>query len=196
LFQCVDITTQKRHAAKLEKAANTDELTKVFNRRAFEYSASHLWEACLNTSSPFSLLMFDLDHFKKCNDTYGHPFGDLCLQTFADILKKVFSRSSDVVARFGGEEFVVALPFTPGEMAILLGEKVRTRLQETPIPNPFDNSLSLYLTVCVGITSLIPEPQYPLSALIARADQGLYKAKEDGRNRVVFLEMEDLMVHG
>ncbi|MCL1917091.1 MAG: GGDEF domain-containing protein [Peptococcaceae bacterium] len=190
LFQCVDITTQKRHAAKLEQAANTDELTKVLNRRAFEFSATHLWEACLNTSKPFSVLMFDLDYFKRCNDTYGHQFGDLCLKTFADILKKVFSRSSDIVARYGGEEFVVALPFTPGDMAILLGEKVRERLQETPIPDPCDNSLDVHLTVSIGVTSPIPEPHYPLNTLIARADQALYKAKEDGRNRVVFLEME------
>ncbi|MCL1790429.1 MAG: GGDEF domain-containing protein [Peptococcaceae bacterium] len=183
LFHCVDVTSQKRHTDMLEHAAKTDEMTGLFNRRAFEISASDIWDLCRKSMRPLSIIMFDIDYFKKCNDTYGHQHGDACLINFSDVLKKVFSRSSDIVARYGGEEFIVALPFTSCEDALLMAEKSRKLLESLPINTP-DNTID-HLTVSGGLACLVPAEHDTLEKLVFAADQALYKAKQSGRNQIV-----------
>ncbi|MCL1852475.1 MAG: diguanylate cyclase [Peptococcaceae bacterium] len=183
LFHCVDITSQKLHADMMEQAAKTDEMTGLHNRRAFECSVSNLWDVCQKNARPLSIIMFDIDFFKKCNDTHGHQHGDTCLIAFSRVLKHVFSRSSDIVARYGGEEFIVALPFTSKDDAIILADKARKRLESQTISSP--NGEATYLTVSGGVASLVPDENDTLENLVFAADQALYKAKQSGRNRVV-----------
>ncbi len=159
----------------------TDHLTGLYNRRYFNKRAEEEIQRALRHQAPFSLLMADIDHFKRVNDTYGHATGDRVLQTVARNLKEGL-RTADVCARYGGEEFAVLLPHTVGEGALLVAERLRANLGETRYTGlglPPDASV----TISIGIASC-PSDAIDLDELFELADKALYRAKEAGRDTV------------
>jgi diguanylate cyclase (GGDEF)-like protein len=128
---------------------------------------------------PFSLLMLDLDHFKRINDQWGHAVGDEALRQFADSVRCCL-RAQDVAGRLGGEEFAILLPETGENVAMPVAERIRARMEQTPVPTEPGYCT---VTVSIGVTQV--EDGDDLEALLRRADEALYAAKERGRNRVV-----------
>ena len=166
--------------------ATTDSLTAVYNRRTFKELAEPQLSRSRRAQVPVSLLMLDLDHFKRINDTYGHLAGDDVLKAFAKLVGACL-RKEDLLARYGGEEFVVLLPSASQQAALSLSERIR----EQVAARPFDaNGHLVRVTVSVGIASEAGDTLPSLEAMLGRADEALYKAKDDGRNRVVALPME------
>ncbi|KAF2960845.1 diguanylate cyclase [Thermotoga sp. 38H-to] len=161
---------------KLEKLSVTDELTGLFNRRKMDEELEkefHLWK---RHRRPFSLLMIDIDDFKKVNDTYGHLVGDDVLKRVARLLVSSL-RASDVVARWGGEEFLILCPETTLNEAMSLAERIRTKIEgET-----FENGLNV--TVSIGVCEM--KDHETIDDLLKEADDNLYLAKQRGKNRVV-----------
>ena len=134
---------------------------------------------------PLALIMIDIDRFKLFNDTYGHLSGDQALIRIAEVIKAVIKRSSDLAARFGGEEFVVMLMNTTAEGAAVVAEEIRKRVEELGIENEETENV---ITVSLGIASVVPDNELAPNELIDAADRALYKAKEDGRNKVTVWE--------
>ena len=161
--------------------AITDGLTGLYNRRYMEGHLATLVEEAANTGKPVSLLIFDIDHFKPVNDTYGHAAGDAVLRQFADRIAGNV-RGVDLACRLGGEEFVVVMPDTDINYATTVAERLRQCIAARPFVID-DNGRELDVTVSIGI-AMTKGPQDSVSKLLERADQGLYRAKRDGRNRV------------
>lgn len=173
----------------LQQQAERDSLTQLANRRRFDQVLEREWRRGRRTKSPLALLMVDIDHFKRINDTYGHRAGDQCLQVLAGILRRSARRPSDLAARYGGEEFAVLLPDVDSSSASVIADTlcfaVREHLFETGVGYPFS------LTVSIGIAVLVPEKEVRADRLVEQADSALYTAKQEGRNRVVpFQEAE------
>src|SRR5579862_17332 len=166
---------------RLEAIAEIDQLTGIANRRAFDVQARRHAERSLETHEPLSVLIFDIDYFKSYNDRYGHLAGDGALRHVAQVMRACLHRPNDLVARFGGEEFVVVLPQTREDEAIALAERMRAAVFELRIPHE-DSGLGI-LTISGGVTSLDPRDT-DSNDLLARADANLYKAKGAGRNHV------------
>ena len=164
---------RKRMVAELAELSVTDELTGVGNRRHLDRKLEEEVRRSERTGQVFALMMIDLDHFKQVNDEYGHQTGDEVLQQCAAALQKV-ARDTDFVARFGGEEFCVLLPHTPPRGGGRAAERAREAIKELPDPVP---------TISVGVAYW--EPRVSAEEIVRRADEGLYRAKESGRNRVV-----------
>ena len=133
---------------------------------------------------PLSLILCDVDYFKRYNDTYGHLAGDTCLQRVAGAISRGVKRPADLVARYGGEEFAVVLPNTNALGAVQVAELVRHELNQLMIPHAA-SAVSKYVSLSLGVSSTIPTQEFSLEQLIAAADKALYEAKEQGRNRVV-----------
>ena len=161
--------------------ATTDSLTGVYNRRTFKELAEPLLSRARRTRTPVSLLLLDLDHFKRVNDTHGHLAGDEVLAGFAR-LARLCLRKEDLLARFGGEEFVVLLPGTSEAAAVALAERIREEIADTPMHT---GASDVSVTVSVGLAGESGERLPTLEALLARADEALYAAKAQGRNCVV-----------
>jgi two-component system cell cycle response regulator len=171
-----------RMAALISEArrlAATDSLTGLMNRRAFMDAMDRERSRAVRHTLPLSLLMLDVDHFKRVNDTHGHDGGDAVLRGIADVLRKI-ARNSDFVSRWGGEEFIVALPQTAEVGGRIAAERVRRAIAETPFVLP--SGALLNATASVGLASATA--QINLDELVARADRALYSAKARGRNRV------------
>lgn len=162
---------------KLKILAREDPLTKTFNRRHFMELAEAEWERASRYGAPLSLLLLDVDHFKRINDRHGHAVGDQLLVGMADALQASL-RKPDVLARFGGEEFVVLLPETPRERAWQVAERLREA-----IPQASANLVPGGVTVSIGV-SHVGSGAPDLEALLGQADRALYAAKQTGRNRV------------
>ena len=160
----------------------TDTLTGLPNRREFDARVAAEFARKQRYKQPLALLMLDVDYFKRYNDRYGHPAGDEVLQALARVLTSVVSRSSDLAARIGGEEFAVLLPDTGIDGALALAERIRLALKERNLPHA-DSSVAPYLTVSIGVAIAGTET---LDAFISRADRALYQAKNAGRDRAVF----------
>lgn len=168
--------------AFLDNLANLDGLTGAYNHRYFQNSLDQEISRCMRNNSSISILLLDIDHFKKFNDTYGHQVGDFVLTEFAAILRDNV-RKYDIVARYGGEEFVVLLPETELDEAMGVAEKLRSCIEEADFD---DNNETYNVTSSFGVTSAIPatEDNFSKDTFINKADQALYEAKEKGRNRV------------
>ena len=165
---------------ELKKQAATDPLTRLYNRRYFFAEAGYLLETAIAKQQPMTILAIDIDHFKQVNDAHGHAVGDQVLTTLAHLLKKQ-SRCDDLLARFGGEEFVLLLPQTDTEQALNYAERVRQAVAEQPIETSADHYLNL--TVSIGVAAIELSNDNIESAL-NRADEALYEAKHNGRNQV------------
>ncbi len=160
---------------QLELLSTTDPLTGVKNRRAFEISLAQELALVKRRSTPLSLIVVDVDHFKKINDTHGHAAGDVALQNLASLLSKS-ARDVDIVARIGGEEFAIILPDTESSCALNVAERMRSTIQNGAWP-------FMPLTVSLGTATLLH--QEGADNLLKRADKAMYLAKTNGRNRVV-----------
>jgi diguanylate cyclase (GGDEF)-like protein len=172
----------EERARQLEHLSITDPLTGVHNRLYFEHRLVGAWAQAMREGQPLSVLIIDLDHFKRINDTYGHPFGDRCLKAAAHALRASLHRASDVLARYGGEEFAVLLPASDAEAA----QHVAQRLLESVAALALEHEGQRVVVTCsVGVCSLVPDARSNPSAVVSRADKALYAAKEQGRNRVV-----------
>lgn len=181
-----DVTQQKEAEARMAALATRDGLTGLANRRRFDERLQEEWARAARDGTALSLLMIDVDHFKKYNDSYGHPAGDACLQAVAKAIGREARRPSDMAARYGGEEFVLLLPNTDATGCALVGERVRQELCQLRIPHTL-NIPSLHVTVSVGGATMRPEARGPIETapLVLAADQALYSAKEKGRDRLV-----------
>ncbi len=164
--------------------ANTDGLTGIANRRRFDDVLAQELARFSRTNSPLSLLILDVDHFKTFNDAYGHVAGDECLKQIAEILKKQFNRASDMAARYGGEEFAIIMPDTDERGAIQKAEVIRSEVAKLNIQHGHSPTAG-YITVSMGIVTLYNSDIREANDLIAMADECLYQAKADGRNRFV-----------
>lgn len=160
----------------LNNLATLDRLTQISNRFEFDKILGHSIEVARRYQRSFSILLLDIDHFKSVNDTFGHLVGDEVLKVFSDLLRKQI-RQSDVVARWGGEEFIILLPDTPLPSAIKMAEALRQRIEI----NPFDTVGNLTCSIGVAEFNSIEEAD----DLLHRADEKLYRAKHSGRNRVI-----------
>lgn len=173
----------------LDVQAKQDTLTGLFNRREFTLIGQRELEKSKREQSIISLCMIDVDFFKQYNDAYGHQAGDHCLVKIAKALQESFQRPADTLARFGGEEFIVLLPETTEDIALVLCEKLMHRIAELHlIAAP--QSLYPEVTISIGIAEATQDSQRKLIKLIKRADETLYAAKEQGRNRFVVHEEE------
>jgi len=165
---------------RLEAISVTDELTGMYNRRYFFERLEEYLRAARRHRLPLSLMMIDIDLFKRVNDTYGHPTGDRVLRTIADLIRSGL-RASDISARYGGEEFVILLPYTDEAEAVRLAQRLLTTVSTHPFPLPPEAGP---MTISIGLSQLDVEHPVSGETLIARADGALYQAKHGGRNQV------------
>ncbi len=170
---------------QLNEMAMYDELTGIPNRRSFNATLSNEWDHALRAQYPLSLVICDIDCFKQYNDTLGHLAGDECLKAVAGVLQSVLQRPVDSIARYGGDEFTFILPFTDAAGARKMVDTLHSKLSIKKIPHP-DSDLSDYVTLSAGVTSLIPGVEHSAIELISVADDALYRAKQEGRNRACF----------
>jgi two-component system, cell cycle response regulator len=168
--------------ASLFRQATTDRMTGLFSHHFFEKTLDEELERARRYKSTFSLVMFDIDHFKKFNDTYGHLQGDRIIRDIAKLLCKSI-RQVDFPARYGGEEFAVILPAVDVKGATVVAERLRKRVETHPFPSS-DGGTALHVTISVGVTEFDAESAYAPSEVIREADRALYQSKEHGRNRV------------
>jgi diguanylate cyclase (GGDEF)-like protein len=167
----------------LKLLANIDSLTKLSNRRDFDRYIEQEWERMQRSRSPLSLIMCDVDFFKNYNDKYLHPNGDKCLIKVAMALRNTVRRTGDLVARYGGEEFAVILPNTDALGAVSVAEKIRLAVKDLQITHEA-SAIAPYVTVSVGVSTIIPTHESEFQTLIDTADRALYQAKSQGRDRV------------
>jgi len=169
---------------ELQRLANLDGLTQVGNRRRFDEYLEQEWRRLNREQLPLSLILCDVDFFKSYNDTYGHQAGDDCLRSIARVLQLAATRPADVVARYGGEEFAVVLPNTFLEGAMQVARKIQMGIKELKLEHR-DSQISQYVTLSLGVSMVVPALGVSPAALIASADQALYRAKAIGRDRIV-----------
>ncbi|WP_291323494.1 diguanylate cyclase [Desulfonatronospira sp.] len=167
----------------LEQKANLDGLTEIPNRRFFEEVLGREWQRGKRNGSSLSVAMLDIDFFKQYNDHYGHQKGDIALQTVARNITYSLKRAPDYVGRYGGEEFVILMPETPLKPALIVAERIRSGIEGLKIPHAC-SSVSLHLTVSIGVSTSNDYTESGPQVLIQRADQNMYKAKQSGRNQV------------
>ena len=167
---------------KLTSLSYLDGLTGLANRRHFDETLQREWSRAARSGGDLAVVMVDVDHFKKLNDLLGHPEGDRCLREVAQVLATGVARAGDLVARFGGEEFVVLLPQTSPEGAAHLAEELRQRVEALALANP--GSPFRVVTASFGVATAVPRDGGTPAELLAAADEALYDAKSAGRNRV------------
>ncbi|AFL87091.1 diguanylate cyclase (GGDEF) domain-containing protein [Terriglobus roseus DSM 18391] len=174
--------------AELLALSSTDRLTGLPNRRAYDTRLHELWQLSLERRHPISVVMVDVDHFKKLNDTHGHPYGDRVLQRVGSLLQQALRAEDDFVARFGGEEFVILLPDAEPHTAFKVAERIRTLVQVAGSPALQRDSIipaqDVWATVSCGVATAWPTATLDPHRLIADADAAMYRAKREGRNRV------------
>lgn len=175
---------------ELQRLAHLDGLTKVSNRRHFDEYLRENWQRLIKDIAPISLIMCDVDCFKSYNDTYGHLMGDDCLQRIAQAITCAVKHPAYLVARYGGEEFAIVLPNTSARGAMYIAETIKIEIEWLKIPH-IQSRVSKYVTVSMGVSSTIPSEQHSPQDLIAAADRGLYEAKNQGRDRIVFQAIPD-----
>ncbi|MCH8180426.1 MAG: diguanylate cyclase [Proteobacteria bacterium] len=173
---------------RLRRASHIDALTGMHNRRHMQEHLALLWERATREASALSVLLVDIDHFKKFNDRYGNPAGDACLQQVGQALQGCQRRSGDVVGRHGGEEFMVLLPHTDAAFAVGVAERIRQAVEALNIRHE-SSTTALHLTVSVGVASCVGGQLRGTETLLAAADQALKQAKLEGRNRVCSLAL-------
>jgi diguanylate cyclase (GGDEF)-like protein len=176
----VDLTAQKAVEHQLRHLAQRDPLTQAYNRHHFWQLAHNEMARVRRYGRPLSVAMIDADVFKGINDAYGHDVGDGVLRLIVDTCQDGL-RKNDVLARYGGEEFIVLLPETPPEGARVVMERLREQVAQTPLV--LDDGRSVHVTVSIGIAAVI-DPAEGVEPLLKRADDALYVAKRNGRNRV------------
>ena len=171
---------------ELTRLSTSDGLTGIPNRRFFDEYIAREWRRARRNAAPLSLMMCDVDHFKRFNDSFGHQAGDDCLRQVASAIQHVLERPADIVARYGGEEFVVVLPETPSGGALFIAEKIRHAVHALNIAH--GASPHARVTLSIGMATAIAGSAETAEQLIGDADRALYTAKNDGRDRVCRFE--------
>ncbi|MEM9265775.1 MAG: diguanylate cyclase [Cyanobacteria bacterium P01_F01_bin.13] len=174
----------KKENQKLHRLATIDELTQILNRRFLDRQLEYEWQQLQQTGHPLSVILFDVDYFKRYNDYYGHLAGDRCLREIAQVVKKSLQGESDFVARYGGEEFAVVLPNTNEHGAVAIAQTIQQAIHTLAIPHA-QSEISDLVSVSLGIASIVPLPESSWKALVDQADQALYEAKRQGRDRYI-----------
>jgi diguanylate cyclase (GGDEF)-like protein len=167
---------------KLEALSARDGLTGIANRRRFDEALAHEWARAARQGQSLALAMFDVDWFKSYNDHYGHQAGDECLRAVAHALDATVCRSGDLVARYGGEEFAFIAPATEGGDASSMARNVCKAIEALALPH--ETSTFGHVTISAGVAALMPAKGDTADVLVRRADEALYAAKQQGRNRV------------
>jgi diguanylate cyclase (GGDEF)-like protein len=178
----------------LQDLADTDQLTQIANRRHFDREFKVEWRRAMREKTPISLLLIDVDFFKKYNDTYGHQAGDVCLKQIADCLASVTHRPADLASRYGGEEFSILLPVTKQKDATMLAERLRRKVEALKIEHSVTDlgivTISIGVSCCEpawDFTGKTPDEEQKVifpAMLLTAADNALYVSKEQGRNRI------------
>jgi len=168
---------------ELERISTTDGLTQIANRRHFNDSLEKEWKLALRNQQQLSIVLMDIDFFKQYNDHYGHQAGDDCLIQVAASLKSSLKRPSDLIARYGGEEFVAIFPNTPLNGAEILAESLRKHVQDLQLKHEYGTDAG-YVTISLGVATVVPNQNLNADDLLKIADDGLYIAKKEGRNRI------------
>ena len=171
---------------ELQRIASVDGLTKIANRRCFDKTLEVEWQQMNREKQPLSLILCDLDFFKLYNDNCGHQGGDECLKQVAEILERNAQRAGDLAARYGGEEFAVILPRTDASGALRVAESIRSDLKAAAIYHP-GSKVSKFVTLSMGVASAVAGDRLSVEEIIGEADRSLYRAKLEGRDRIVCL---------
>ena len=174
---------------KLAALSRTDRLTGLFNRGYWEERFEAEFRRCRRSGGPGSLILLDIDHFKRINDTFGHPFGDVVIRGIAELIRRE-ARATDITGRYGGEEFALILVDTPPDSAVVMAERLRRRVAGQEFAG---NGHSVSVTVSLGIAAMHKE-YANYSAVIECADQALYRAKKNGRDRTEVFGVQAAMV--
>jgi len=172
---------------KLRLLSSLDGLTGIANRRTFDEFLDREWRRSVREKKTLSLLLADIDFFKKFNDEYGHQAGDGCLKKVAKILSDSVNRPGDLVARYGGEEFAVIMGNTPVDFAAKIADELRSVVAQMKIRHAYSDTAD-FITLSIGAAAVVPVPELSSDKLIEAADKALYRAKEKGRNRVAVSE--------
>ncbi len=188
LFLCIlrDMTVHKAEYTMLKRKAETDFLTGLANRHKFSSYISQQWSYCVNNNLPISLLMIDIDHFKRFNDEYGHVAGDRCLKRIGDVLSLSLPNRDALAARYGGEEFAIVLPNCHAQNAQLLAMRLKRHFAQLSI-KLFALETDTKLTVSIGVATHHNHRYASPESLINGADTLLYQAKAQGRNQICYL---------
>ena len=168
--------------SELEALSQLDSLTQIYNRRTFNELAQQQWALAKRHQQPISALMIDVDHFKLFNDHYGHPAGDACLKKVTHAIQSCLHRSSDILGRYGGEEFVVLLPETDANGAMRVAQAISEALEDLALRHDVSPTTN-FVTASIGGATCLRTTGHDLEELIKNADRALYKAKRAGRNR-------------
>ncbi|PMB22866.1 GGDEF domain-containing protein [Fischerella thermalis] len=169
---------------ELERLATLDGLTQVANRRRFDEYLSQEWRRMAREQQYLSLILCDVDYFKSYNDHYGHQAGDACLKRVAAAMRNTLKRPADLVARYGGEEFAIILPSTAMQGAIAVAQAIQKAIKLLRLPH-IQSQISDFITVSFGVSSIIPTHNLRAETLITTADEALYEAKKQGRDRII-----------
>jgi diguanylate cyclase (GGDEF)-like protein len=170
---------------ELEQLASLDGLTLIANRRQFDVTLDREWKRLSRDAKPLSLIFCDIDFFKKYNDNYGHVDGDDCLKKVALAITSAVNRPADIAARYGGEEFAVIMPDTDLDGAVVVAEEIRRAVRKLGIPHT-QSEASPVVSLSLGVTTMTPDPEKSPETIILAADSLLYRAKESGRDRVIY----------
>ncbi|MCU0551173.1 MAG: diguanylate cyclase [Leptolyngbya sp. Prado105] len=185
LAALIGMTTE---AQRLSILSNQDGLTQLANRRSFDEALELEWEKAWRSQSPIGVILCDVDYFKFYNDTYGHANGDECLKKVGMALKRSVKRSFDIAARYGGEEFIVLLPNTNTAGAMAVAQRIRAEIEAMQLEHK-GSKVSPFVTLSLGVSSIIPSSTITPKAWLEIADAGLYEAKQTGRNQAVIREV-------
>jgi len=166
-----------------------DSLTGIYNRRFLEDSLRRIAHSLKRSGDVLSVMMIDIDYFKKYNDTYGHSEGDVCLKKIAETIMDTLLRPDDFVARYGGEEFTVVLPYTDEEGSRYIAEKIQNNVKKRNIPHE-KNEVADHVTLSIGFTTVRADFPQNGDELIKKADIALYQSKQNGRNQYTYIDFK------
>ena len=181
------VRTSYLESRMLSELAQRDGLTGLYNRRLFDDQMSRIWRQARRAGAPVQIILVDIDYFKVFNDLYGHQAGDDCLRRVANTLNAAAKRPFDLCARYGGEEFVLVVSDPPRDYAETLPERLRREVAALGVPHE-GSPVAEVVTVSIGVAVVTPGEGRSLAGAVQMADEALYQAKEEGRNRVVFRE--------